>query len=469
MIKVLITIGILLLIVLWKKFPLIGGNIAAGLVVAGILTFLLNGVFDGNIWISATIDGMGRMAWIMFLAAFGAVFAEINTVLGAVDVIIGTFKAKFYNKPRVLCVSILFVLCLAGSLMGDAVAASTVIGMLTFGILASMNIPLHKICCLVVMGASIGSIMPPVTQAIALASTLADADPDAVVSKSYITVSIVFVLMAIYACIFLVRKENIPGANPDIVIKNDGKTAGQILKEGWKSLIPIAFLILVIICRSFSFIGVDLGPLVLKSIKVPGEGNNLYSVLSGTTILSGFTNGVVISIVCAILFSLLFKEVRTNFGKIFATGVKNSMPCIVIQLACSVMIGAFYACGTINQISAFCMNLGNSVIKIGAGTCLMILGALTGSQSTAQNIINSFALPIMINAGGDPAWVALGGAHLGAGGMGLPPADLTTFVVASLITAQFKKDCDPLKSMFWMIPYSLVMCAIGFVCWFVLA
>ena len=53
--------------------------------------------------------------------------------------------------------------------------------------------------------------------------------------------------------------------------------------------------------------------------------------------------------------------------------------------------------------------------------------------------------------------------------MGLPPADLTTFVIAGLIQAQFKKECDPLKSMFWMLPYSFIMCAVGFFCWFVLA
>ena len=479
MLKVIITIAVLLAIVLIKKIPYIGGNITSVLAVAGILTFILNGNLNVGNWILAWIDGLDRMAWIMCLAAAGSIFAEINTTLGAVDTVIGALKAKFYKSPRALAVSVLFVLCLAGSLMGDAVAASTVIGMLTFGIFASMNLPLHKICCLVVMGASIGSIMPPMTQAIALAATLANTDPDAVMNMGFISVGFVFVAMAIYTCLFLVKKDNVPGANPDIIIHDDGKTAGQILKENWKSLLPVGFLILVIICRSVSAIGIDLGPLVLKAIKLPvtngvdADGNpvavTLYSFLSGTTILKGLTNGVVISIVCAIIFSLLFQPVRENFGKIFKTGVKNSMPCVGIQIACSLMIGAFYACGTIDQISDFCLNLGDSVLKIGAGVCLMILGALTGSQSTAQNIINSFALPIMIEAGGDPTFIALGGAHLGAGGMGLPPADLTTFVIAGLIQAQFKKECDPLKSMFWMLPYSFIMCAVGFFCWFVLA
>ena len=47
-----------------------------------------------------------------------------------------------------LAVFIMFVMLLAGSLVGDAVSAATVVGILTFGIFASMNIPLYNICCL---------------------------------------------------------------------------------------------------------------------------------------------------------------------------------------------------------------------------------------------------------------------------------------------------------------------------------
>ena len=73
--------------------------------------------------------------------------------------------------------------------------------------------------------------------------------------------------MSIYTCIFLVRKDNVPGANLDAEIKLVNKPASQILRENWKSLIPVMFLIVVVACRSFSFIGIDLGPLVLQNIK----------------------------------------------------------------------------------------------------------------------------------------------------------------------------------------------------------
>ena len=30
------------------------------------------------------------------------------------------------------------------------------------------------------------------------------------------------------------------------------------------------------------------------------------------------------------------------------------------------------------------------------------------------------------------------------------------------------KECDPLKSMFWMLPHSIVMCIVGFFFWCIL-
>ncbi len=468
MAAVLIVIAVLLAIVLIRKIPVIGGNICAGLAIAGFLTLILNGQFNPGTWVVVFIDGLNRLAWIMFLALFGSVFAQINADLGAVDTVIGALNARFHNNPRILVVGIMAVLLLSGSLMGDAVAASTVIGMLTFGILVSMGISLPKVCCLVVMGASIGSIMPPMSQSFALAATLAGADPDSVLNIGYISVAIVFIVCAVYACTFLVKKDNRPGVNPEVEIRLSDRSAGEILRENWKTLLPVAFLILVVICRSFSFIGIDLGPLILSNIcfSVGGESTNLYDLFASTTILTGITNGVVMSILCAIIFSLVFKKVRSNFGDIVSRGIKNAMPCVGVQIACAFMIGAFYYCGSIDAVADFCMGLNNSVLRIGAGLCLMVLGALTGSQSTAQNIINTFALPIVTATGTSPVFAALGGAHLAAGGQGLPPADLTTFVVAGLISAQFNKECDPIKSMLYMLPFTLIMCAIGFFFWF---
>ena len=137
-------------------------------------------------WIAAWIDGLNRLSWIIALSIVGSLFAEISMRMGTIDTIIGALTAKFGNHPRMLIVCILFALMLAGSLLGDAIAAATVIGMLTIGILVSMNMSYEKISAIIVMGACVGSIMPPMTQALALASSLAGTDADPVLNIGYI-------------------------------------------------------------------------------------------------------------------------------------------------------------------------------------------------------------------------------------------------------------------------------------------
>ena len=193
MLKVVIPMAVLLLIVLCKKLPLIGGKINVALAVTGALTLLLGGLYNPGDWIAAWIDGLNRLSWIIALAIAGSLFAEISMRMGTIDTIIGALTAKFGNHPRMLIVCILFALTLAGSLLGDAIAAATVIGMLTIGILVSMNMSYEKISAIIVMGACVGSIMPPMTQALALASSLAGTDADPVLNIGYITVSITFV------------------------------------------------------------------------------------------------------------------------------------------------------------------------------------------------------------------------------------------------------------------------------------
>lgn len=55
------------------------------------------------------------------------------------------------------------------------------------------------------------------------------------------------------------------------------------------------------------------------------------------------------------------------------------------------------------------------------------------------------------------------GAHLAAAGQGMPPADLTTFVVAGLVSVQFGKKVDPVKSMLYSMPMCICFTAVGIV------
>ncbi len=473
MYRILIPMAALLLIILWKKMPLIGGKINVALIVTGFLTLLLAGMFNPIEWVGAWVDGMDRLAWIIALSITGSLFAEISSKLGTVDTIIGMLTAKFGKQPRILIVGILFALTLAGSLLGDAIAAATVIGMLTIGILSSMNISYEKICAIIVMGASIGSIMPPITQALALSSSLVGANPDQVINYGYITISIVFVLIAAYCALFLVKKENCPGSNKDVDIKFSGQSAGQIFKENWKSLIPMFALIIIVLLRTVKipYISVDLGTAILDSITVfkyeSGETLTLLGWLKDVTILKGFANGIVLSIICAIGVAFLFPVINHNAKDIVKQGIGKVKTTLILQICCAFMLGAFYTSGAIEEVSTFAQSLDNNVLIFGGIAAMLLIGMLTGSQSTTQNVIFSFFGPALVGVGLSPIFVAVAGANLAAAGQGLPPADLTTFVVVGIVSAQFGKKVDPLKSMAYSVPMCLCFLAIGVVFLFI--
>ena len=239
MFQVIVAISILLIITLVKGIPVIGGKPIWGLLLAAVATIICSGQITPIVWVSTFISGLDRLAWIIALAVVGGIMAEISVRLGTVDVIIGALSAKFGRHSRALVVSIMLVLCLAGSMLGDATASAAVVGSLTFTLLASMGIQLEKIAAIILMGCSIGSIMPPMTQGIALAATVVGIDPEPVVTLGYGVVGIILVLSCIYAAFFLVRPNNRVGSNPEIEVKEQSQSAGEILRKGWKSLLPV--------------------------------------------------------------------------------------------------------------------------------------------------------------------------------------------------------------------------------------
>ena len=470
MITVLIPVCVLLLIILLKKLPLIGGNVQAALILAGIFSLLLGGVFQPTGWIGALVDGIDRLAWVIFLSIFGSIYAETQVRLGTMETVMSALKAKFGRSPKALVICIILALVVAGSLLGDAIAAATVIGVLTIGTLAAVGLSGEQICCIIVMGASMGSIMPPITQALALASTLVDTDPDPVIGIGYFTVSTVIILVCLYVVTFFVKKGmKIVEYDENGQEIAESKKASQILKENWKSLIPLFILILIVIFRTVNVEAVkfDLGPELLGKINFitlnEDTSIDLYTWLSQVTILKGLSNGIVLSLVIVTLISFCFAEVRKDIKGTITSGVSKVKVTVKLQLCAAFMLGCFYAGGQIDAVMTFAQGLNSNVLKFGGAAALMLIGMLTGSQSTAQNVVFSFFGPALVNIGLNPTYVAVAGANLAAAGQGLPPADLTTFVVAGIVGGMLGKKVDPLKSMLYMVPMCFFFAAIGIV------
>ncbi len=462
MVKVIIPVAVMMVIILWKKIPKIGGNIHAALIVAGVLSLILGGVYSVVDWVGAWVDGIDRIAWVIALSIVGSVYAETQVKLGTMETIMGALKAKFQNSPRALTVSIVLALVVSGSLLGDAIAASTIIGVLTIGVLADMNLSGEKICAIIVMGASAGSIMPPISQGFALSSSLVEADPDAVVRIGYGTIAVIVVFICLYVGLFMVKKGT--KLSSDSVAAHEGQTASQILRNNWITLVPLLILVVVIFFRTVSVPGLqfDFVPDVLSFIQV-AEGVSILDVMKNITILNGFTNGIVLSILFVTVVAFLFPKVRCEWRETFSTGMSNVKVTVQIQLCAAFMLGSFYAGGQIEAVQDFALGLDVNLLKIGGALAMILMGMLTGSQSTSQNVVFSFFGPAVINTGVSKVHTAVAGAHLAASGQGLPPADLTTFAVAGIVGGLLGKKVDPLKSMFYCMPMCILLAVIGIV------
>lgn len=444
MIIVIVPMTVLLAIILIKKIPVIGGNIYFALAAAGLLSLIMGGVHNPVDWLKALIDGVDRISWVMMLSLFGSLYSETQVELGTVDTIMSSLKVRFKNYPRMLVVCVVMVLVLAGSLLGDAIAAATVVGVLTVSTLAVMGLSAEVICAIIVMGASMGSIMPPISQALALSSALLNVAPDPVFRLGYLTVSIVVVLVCFYIVFFLLRNVK------KIEFESD-KTALQILGANWTTLIPLAVLLLVVVLRTvqgpWRF---DLMTTVLASI--PFGEKSLLAVITGIPILKGLGNGIVLCIILAIMVSFLFPRVHSNSRRVLTVGIRNVRYTLLIQFCAGFMLGCFYAAGQIEAVKNFALNLDHNVIILGGIAAMALLGMLTGSQTTTQNVVFSFFGPTLLEIGVPPTYAATAGASMAMAGQGMPPADLTTFVTAGIVGGALGTKVDPVKSMIVSLP-----------------
>jgi TRAP-type C4-dicarboxylate transport system permease large subunit len=443
--SVLIPVAALFLIIL-IPLPKIGGEVRLGLLTAAFLAFLLGGVAPGAALLAA-IDGIDRIAWVIGLSIFGSIYAQSQVSLGTMDTVLNTFRALFGRSPKGLIAAVLLTLVLAGSLLGDAIAAVTVIGVLVVLSLAELGLSPEETSVIILLGGILGSIMPPITQAFFLAAGLVGTPVDPVVNTGYVTVSL-GVIVGLFTVWRYVRIKELPAELiPD-------RTAGRILAQEWLRLLPLAVLAGIVVLRS----GFKVELLKVLDPLFP---------FAGVPIAKALTNRIIQAIIVATLVAFTFRRVRRDTGTIFRKGLAAVSKTVQIQLCAGVMIGAFYASGMIDQVVAFTKGLTPAALKLGGGAAMLLLGMLTGSQTTAQNTLVPFLGPILTqNLGVTPAKAALGAAHLAMAGQSMPPVCLTTFVVVGIVGGILAKKVDPVRVMLMALPVTLYFALTGLAAWF---
>ncbi|MGI6603776.1 MAG: TRAP transporter large permease subunit [bacterium] len=445
MLSVIIPVAVLFLIIL-TPLPKIGGEVRLGLLAAAVLAFIMGGVGPGAA-VLAAIDGIDRIAWVIGLSIFGSIYAQSQVSLGTMDTVLNTFRALFGHSPKGLVAAVLLTLVLAGSLLGDAIASVTVIGVLVVLSLAEIGLTPEETGVVILLGGVLGSIMPPITQAFFLAASLVDTPVDPVVNIGYVTVSL-GVIVALFTVWRYVRVKELPA---ELIPE---RTGPQILAKEWPRLLPLLVLAGIVILRS----GFQIEVLRVIDPFVP---------FAKIPILKALTNRIIQAIILSTLVAFVFPRVRQDAATVFSKGMAAVSKTVQIQLCAGVMIGAFYASGMIDKVVAFAQGLSAAAVKLGGAAAVILMGMLTGSQTTAQNTLVPFLGPILTeNLGVAPTKAALGAAHLAMAGQSMPPVCLTTFVVVGIVGGILAKRVDPVRVMIKAFPVTIYFALAGLAAWF---
>ncbi|GAB3799761.1 TRAP transporter large permease subunit [Virgibacillus kimchii] len=448
--EIIIPLLLLFIIALVKQIPVIGGNIKIALLIAALSSAIISGLAPTEM-IFAVIDGIDRLSWVIMLSIFGSVYAESQVRLGAMDTTLNSLRSLFGNSPKGLIAAIFITLIIAGSFLGDAIAAATVIGFLVIHSLYELKVKPEQIGMIILVGASIGSIMPPISQGVFLSASLVGVDPGPVIIIAYFTVAFGG-LIAILESFRFVKGRKMPEH------LRTTQSFISILKERWMTLVPLGILVAIVIANTGFDYNIFSEWIIFSAILDP---------LMEIPILQGITFQVVTAIIIALLVSFLFPVVRKETKGVIKGGLVKVSQTVQIQLSAGVMVGVFYASGLIDQVAVMTEGLAASMVKIGGAISMVVVGMLTGSQTTAQSVIVTFIGPILENLNVDPTFIALGASHIAAAGQNMPPVGLTAFVVCGLIGGILNREVDPLKVMVLALPNSLYFLSIGLIAWFV--
>jgi len=457
MLTVIIPLVLLFAIILIRRIPWIGGNIEAALLISGISMALLAGLRPWE-YVEATADGLDRMAWVIALSFFGALYAETQVRLGSIDTTMDLLRKVFGNSPRGLIAATFITLVIGASLLGDAIATATVIGLLVIHSLAAMGVKPVQIGMIILLGASLGSIMPPVSQAIVLSASLVETDVVPVIRVAFLTVGVGVVLAILESFRFVKKRRAVDAEQGSITGLAPVPPVGTLLRTRGYTLLPMLVLLIIVLLNTAWEI--DLFALI------PGV-SHAVAALAEVPVLSGLANSIVLAIIVATFVAFCFPSVHAMPINTVAEGTKKVGRTIRLQLCAGVLVGMVYASGVVETIAEAAAGMQGEAITVGGIIALIVIGMLTGSQTASQTIVVPFMAPLLEQLGVDPFNIALGASHIAAGGQNFPPVGLTAFVVSGLVGGTLNTKVDPVKVMLLALPNSIYIVTVGAIALFI--
>lgn len=455
MLRIFLPIAFLLIVSTVRKIPKIGGNVGVAFFGAGLIAFVMGGVFDLSTWASAWFAQVKTFAFSIFVLVFGSIYAKMLIKSGTLDALLNVFRAAFGKTARGLVAVVLLVLWITGALIGNVTAVATLVGVLVIPLLADIGMSANMICAVILSGAALGALQPPVSSAINMALSLMQMeDITDTMNLFYVTIPIGIVLVILFF-IFVYVNPKKHSISPELL---PTEKAGAIFRRTWKSFISVFVLFGFAVLASFPGVKLDIMGNLLKTI----AHGTFYQWLGGIPILSALRNYIVLDLLAAMLACvLLSREVRANLKECVTKGAKAGGKSILMLLGAAFFVGAFNVSGQVATLNNMVSMLSEDNLKI-CGTLLIVLsGMLIGSCNNIMSVFFPIMVPALIGFGLPESQICVALTMIAFGGQGMPPYHMAAFLVSDFVGNHLGKKVNPEKVMVLAMPYPLYLVLCG--------
>ncbi|GEM_PF-1590150 len=449
MINILIAFTAMILLIIFKKIPYIGGNMRVGLVLSGIIILISFGVYNPMMWLEAFLTGLDRFMWIIVFTFIILVFAEYQIRLDIINKVMRMLKAIFGTNSRPLLIATFIALTIFGALVGSTNACTMVVSIFVAKTLYDQGLKIEEVGATLVMGAALGSLCPPVSFSFNTASAALGTDLMPILNYGYVIAPIGAVICCIYVVTCFGKDRGLAAAGEG----EKREKVGDIAKEIGFTGIPTLLLVVIIILNNG--FGIDLIGKTVGSALKPLIGNiRIVNSLTNTMVLT-FT---VICIFCVIFYSVCRKDSKT----IYKAAFDRALPNMSIFVCASFMVGAIIVSGGMDAITAWASALNGHALRWGGAVAMCMMGMFTGSNGTAITTVAPFFGPALLAQGLNITKIGAAIGVLASAGQGMPPADTNTFVVVGMLTALLGiKNINPLKIMLKSWPMWAYLFCVG--------
>lgn len=438
---------VLIAIVLIKAIPVIGGKVPYALLIGAILVMILSGHVMPADWATALVDGLNRMAWVIFLCIFVNFYSQTQMKLGTIDAVVRMLRSIFGTSPRALLITTFIALVFCGAFTGSTFACVTVVGMLVARPLYECGMSAEKVCSTIVMGAMLGSLMPPISSSFFSSSALSGVPVEDVLGEAYKVIGFVVVVTLIYVVFILGRK-----TRENFEFQQQRERIIDIWRECRLKMIPMFLLIAIIIlkqCFDINIMSMTLG--------------KLLSPLSSAPIIGGaIGNYLVLAFLVIALIGFVYPEVRNNAKEVVKNTYNVCTYIVPIMFTAACLVGAVSTTGGLDMVAEAAAKLNPNALILGGTVAMAAMGMITGGDSSALNTIFPFFFPALTAISIPALNVTMAGSLISVAGQALPPSDTLVFAACGLLASVLGvKKVDPMKVMMIGLPISLLLVGCG--------